>query len=129
MKVEEATGASGKKTEAEGGSGAAGGPMPSKSGSIDTLMGEASALLKSLRSVKVKAIKLKFMDVGGNLDMGTALGLLDGGATHPLRQALPGELGSCGVGTWLNHAAPRPGDGYIVVGRRGGAHRAGQRVD
>ena len=49
-------------------------------------------MLKSLRSAKVKAIKLKFMDVGGNLEAGTALGLLDGGATHPLRQALPGEL-------------------------------------
>ena len=92
VKVEEATGASGKKTEAEAGSGVAGGPMPNKSDSIDTLMGEASALLKSLRSAKVKAIKLKFMDGGGNLDAGTALGLLDGGATHPLRQALPGEL-------------------------------------
>ena len=61
VKVEEATGASGKKTEAEAGSGAAGGPMPNKSDPIDTLMGEASALLKSLRSAKVKAIKLKFM--------------------------------------------------------------------
>ena len=53
------------------------------------LLNEATALLKSLRSLK--AVKIKQV-VLSDFTSGDRMALLDGGATHGLRQALPHEV-------------------------------------
>ena len=62
------------------------------SAELGGLVGQAAALLKSLHSVTLKAINVKSLDMGAGAALGEALGLLDGGATHPLRMALDGEI-------------------------------------
>ena len=54
---------------------------------IDKLMAEATQLLKSLRMKKLKAARLS------KIGECQSWGLLDGGATHALRQARKGETG------------------------------------
>ena len=56
------------------------------------LVGQAAALLKSLHSVTWKAINVRSLDMGTGAALSESLGLLDGGATHPLRMALDGEI-------------------------------------
>ena len=88
-----------------GGSTAADPPMSS-------LVGEAAVLLKSLRALSLKAVRLKFLDGVGEKQATEAFGLLDGGATHPLRTARPGELdhavqsGECGASSWFCDPSP-----------------------
>ena len=62
------------------------------SAELGGLVGQAAALLKSLHSVTLKAINVKSLDMGTGAALGESLNLLDGGATHPLRMALDGEI-------------------------------------
>ena len=64
-------------------------PRQSGTEAAAELLTEATSLLKTLRSVKV----LRMKELKRKLDTrGGALGLLDGGATNGLREALPHEI-------------------------------------
>ena len=71
-----------------------GAPQDEVVNTVGGLVGEATALLKSLHRAKLMAVKCK--SVGASLcgegDPDLKVGLLDGGATHPLRTGLPDEL-------------------------------------
>ena len=69
--------------------GGAGGGAPSGSADATTaLITEATTLLKSLRSLKACKVKQVLHPAVGREEQ---VALLDGGATHPLRTAAPGE--------------------------------------
>ena len=55
---------------------------------VGGLVGEATVLLKSLHRAKLMAVKCKLVGASlcGEGELGIKVGLLDGGATHPLRR-------------------------------------------
>ena len=71
-----------------------GAPQDDVANTVGGLVGEATALLKSLHRAKLMAVKCKPVGAslcdGGEPDI--KVGLLDGWATHPLRTGLPSEL-------------------------------------
>ena len=71
-----------------------GAPQDDVVNTVGGLVGEATAVLRSLHRAKIMAMQCKSVGAslcdGGEPDV--KVGLLDGGATHPLRTGLPNEL-------------------------------------
>ena len=80
----------GKETE-EKPNGSGGAPMVTQNDPAGELLQEATALLKSLRSLKAVKVKQIGTPTGNPKER---MALLDGGATHGLRQARPEEVKS-----------------------------------
>ena len=77
-------------------------------GSVEDLIKEVTGLLKTMRAAKFKVKQVCY----GEADADQELALLDGGATHPLRQARPEELSglvecevelACGTAVMYKH--------------------------